>query len=218
MPNRLLKEGIVDSERIDKLSADAEVFFYRLMVVADDLGRMDARTAILRARCFPLKESLSGQKIERWLEEVWQAGLIGRYAAEGRPYVEILRWDQRVRSHGKYPPPDDGQLSVNCQTDDGLGKGKGKGKGASNEHEVRFDASAGSWSIPDALLEQWKGAYPAVVIDTEVAKAAAWLMSNPANQKSNYARFLTNWLAKAQDRAPRLRPANDDPYGLRSAL
>ena len=202
MPNRLLKEGIVDSDKIDRLSPEAEVFFYRLLVVADDLGRMDARPAIVRARCFPLKESLSAEKISKWVDQVWEAGLIGRFTVDGKSYIQILEWEQRVRSNGKYPGPDDGHLSVNCPTDVGLGKGKGKGLGASNANDVRFDAGSGVWSVPDLMRSQWEAAYPATDLDTELAKAGAWLLANPKNQKSNYARFLTNWLTRSQDRAP----------------
>jgi hypothetical protein len=211
MPNRLLKEGIVDSAKIDKLSAEAEVLYYRLLVVADDIGRMDARPAIVRARCFPLKESLSTERVCKWLDAVWDAQLTGRYSVGGQPFIQILAWEQRVRSSGKYPPPVDGQLSVNGQTDDGLGLGMGKGKGAS-DNRVVFDAATGSFQIPPVLLEQWAGAYPALSLDAEVRKASAWLIANPKNAKSNYARFLTNWLSKAQDRAPRLVAAGGDIF------
>jgi hypothetical protein len=204
MPNRLLKEGIVDSDKIDSLSQGAEVFFYRLLVVADDLGRMDARPAILRARCFPLKESLSAEKLATWEQELWDSGLVGRYDFDGKPYLEILEWEQRVRSSGKYPVPTDGQLSVNCQTVGGLGLGRGRGKGAPNANQVRFDADSGAFEVPDSLKTKWAEAYPAMDLDTELAKAASWLLANPKNAKSNYARFLTNWLTRAQDRA---RPA-----------
>jgi len=211
MPNRLLKEGIVDSDRINGLSAEAEVCFYRLLVVSDDLGRMDARPAIVRARCFPLKEQSNlTAKIEIWLEELARAGLIGRYVVDARPYLVISNWDQRVRSNGKYPAPPDSHLTDNCQTDDGqpaadggLGLGMGKGLGATKQNDVLFDAATGSWSVPDLLQSQWVKAYPAVDVDGEIAKASVWLLANPKNAKSNYARFLSNWLSKAQDRAPR---------------
>lgn len=204
MPNRLLKEGIVDSAKIDALIPEAEVFYYRLLVVADDLGRMDARPAVLRARCFPLKETLSTEKISKWLDAIWAAGLVGRYEVDGQPYALILKWEQRVRSSAKYPAPIDGQLSVNCQTDDGLGMGLGKGLGATNDNKVVFDAGTGHFSIPELLSDQWRSAYPGVSMDVELSKASAWLIANPKNAKSNYARFLTNWLSKAQDRAPRV--------------
>lgn len=182
MPNRLLKEGIVDSDRINALSADAEVTFYRLLVVADDLGRMDARIPILRARCFPLKDAPGLLiMIGDWLDELAAVGLISRYVVGGQPYLQIENWSQRVRSQGKYPPPtdgqligacllDDGQLTVKRQTgaghisdtcppSDGLGKGMGKGMGASNANSVRFDAANGAWSVPDVLQNQWRKAF-----------------------------------------------------------
>lgn len=150
-------------------------------------------------------------KIEAWLVELAKAGLIGRYVVAGRPYLLILNWDQRVRSNGKYPPPVDGQLTVNGQTDDGeiptddgSGLGKGKGLGAAKSNDVRFDAETGGWSVPDILQSQWGKAYPAVSIDAELSSASAWLIANPKNQKSNYARFLTNWLTRAQDKAGRV--------------
>jgi hypothetical protein len=68
---------------------------------------------------------------------------------------------------------------------------------------VAFDAATGQFEIPDLLSTQWLGAYPALSLDVELSKASAWLIANPKNKKSNYARFLTNWLSKAQDSAPR---------------
>lgn len=212
MPNRLLKEGIVDSGRIDSLSPEAEVCFYRLVVVADDLGRFDARTAIVRSRCFPLKEqSNMPARVEAWLTELADKFLILRYQVGGQPFLQIMKWDQRVRSNGKFPEPSEADLQSfdsrltasggQESADGGLGMGKGKGMGAS-ANVVRFDAAAGSWTVPDLLQSQWVKAYPAVDVQAELAAAAAWLIANPSNQKSNYARFLTNWLKRSQDRAP----------------
>lgn len=79
-------------------------------------------------------------------------------------------------------------------------KHKGNTTTASNE---KISFSADGWSnIPDALLSSWQKAYPAMDIHIELEKARAWLLSNPKNKKSNYARFLTNWFSRAQDRAP----------------
>lgn len=135
MPNRLLKEGIVDSEKINQLSAQAEVFFYRLLVVSDDFGRMDGRTCILKARCFPLKD-YANNEIEEFLLQLKTAKLLFTYEIKGMLYIQLNNWSQRQRSHGKYPPPIDGQLSDNKQTDDRLGLGwvgKGVGKGLGEE-------------------------------------------------------------------------------------
>lgn len=49
----------------------------------------------------------------------------------------------------------------------------------------------------------WAAAYPAISIESELNAALAWIRANPRNKKSKYRRFLTNWLKRAQDRAPR---------------
>lgn len=77
--------------------------------------------------------------------------------------------------------------------------------------KVSLDAE-GEWvGIPAHLLAKWKQAYPALSLDAELSKASAWIIANPKNKKSNYARFLTNWLTRAQDKAPK-RGRTDDPH------
>ena len=152
MPNRLLRDGITTSDRIESLSCEAEVCFYRLLVVCDDYGRMDARIPIIKAQCFPLRDSATHEKIERWLTELAIAKLIMRYTHDGKPLLAIDKWEQRVRSRAKYAGPTDdgcvplvGQLSDNCQTDVRLGKGKGKGKGATSRQGRELRSLSPDW-------------------------------------------------------------------------
>ena len=75
---------------------------------------------------------------------------------------------------------------------------------AKGSPKLSFDFEKGEFqNIPEILRGKWGQAYPAVNLDQELANAAAWLIANPSHKKSNYAKFLTNWLSKAQDRAPR---------------
>lgn len=136
MPNRLLREGITTSDRLDALSPEAEVTFYRLLVVCDDFGRMDARLPIIKAHCFPLKAAATLANLEKWLSELASQSLIVRYTHDGKPLLAVNKWEQRQRSRPKYAGPEEGecltnvrQLSDICPAIDGLGKGKGKGKG-----------------------------------------------------------------------------------------
>ena len=76
-------------------------------------------------------------------------------------------------------------------------------------HPITFDSESGSFEGLNGSMAIWERAYPAVSIETEIAKAAAWLVANPANRKSNYARFLSSWLTRAQDRAPRVNTEPD---------
>ncbi|EQD73873.1 hypothetical protein B1A_04736 [mine drainage metagenome] len=68
---------------------------------------------------------------------------------------------------------------------------------------VTFDQDAGKFVIHDQRLNTlWRQAYPAINIEAELNRAAVWLIANPKNKKSNYARFIGSWFSKAQDRAP----------------
>ncbi len=67
----------------------------------------------------------------------------------------------------------------------------------------------GIWeNISPEQVQLWGRAYPALGLDAELAAAAAWILANPSNRKSNYERFITNWLKRAQDRAPRVGQGN----------
>ena len=55
MPNRIIREGILTSDRVEQLDPPAEVFYRRLMSKVDDHGLYDARPSILRASLYPLR-------------------------------------------------------------------------------------------------------------------------------------------------------------------
>ena len=55
MPTRILRDGILTSERVNTLDWEAEVFYRRLLSLGDDFGLFDARPAILRPSLYPLK-------------------------------------------------------------------------------------------------------------------------------------------------------------------
>ena len=115
MPNRIIKESICTSEEIDILTPEQEVFFYRLMVVVDDFGLMDARLSILKAKCYPLK-SIEINCIQMNLARLQEVGLVKLYQADGKPYLSIVNWakHQQIRAkRAKYPTPECGS-EITC--------------------------------------------------------------------------------------------------------
>lgn len=104
MPVRYLKPGVRDSELIDLLEPQTEVFFYRLLVTVDDFGRFDARPAMLKAACFPIKDSVSAKDCEAMLIALARAGLVFVYEADGGKVLQVQKWDNKPRaSASKYP-------------------------------------------------------------------------------------------------------------------
>jgi hypothetical protein len=107
MPVRMLREGILTSERIDMLSPAGEVFYRRLMSVVDDFGRYSANPKLVRAACYPLKlDTVNDEHIAVWLEECVKASLVICYQVAGKQYLEVADFRQQVRSkQSKYPDP-----------------------------------------------------------------------------------------------------------------
>ena len=109
MPNRILKESICESEKVNRLAWHEEVFFYRLIVNCDDYGRFDARPKILRTRLFPLKiGDMTESTVQSILQKLAVAGLVLLYEYGGRPYLQLTTWEkhQQIRAKkSKYPDP-----------------------------------------------------------------------------------------------------------------
>ena len=96
----------MDSDAINSLSPDAERFFLRLCLAADDYGRFDARPALLKSQLFPLRENLRSTDIAAWLAECEKTGLVRCYEVAGKRYLLIPKFNQRLRiKKAKFPDP-----------------------------------------------------------------------------------------------------------------
>jgi hypothetical protein len=106
MPSRLIREGILTSERIDQLDAAAEVFYRRLMSKVDDHGLYDARPSILRASLYPLRvDRVREADITRWIAACEKAGVIALYHTTASPTCRCWTRAGKARSEPKYPLP-----------------------------------------------------------------------------------------------------------------
>lgn len=95
------------SEKIDNLTERAELFFVRLIMKADDHGCYHANPKLLKAALFPLKD-YSEKEIEILLKELSVNGIVDVYEAEGRWYLKIRDFGQRLRTmKSSFPQPDD---------------------------------------------------------------------------------------------------------------
>lgn len=114
MPNRIIREGILTSLRVDLLSLGGELFYRRLMSVADDFGRYTAHPTLLRSQLYPLKvDVVTESQVSVWLEECVTAGLISRYSDGNGHFLVVKDFNQRTRAmKSRFPDPD------TCHTDD----------------------------------------------------------------------------------------------------
>jgi hypothetical protein len=109
MPNRILRDGILSSERVNQIANNpaTEVFYRRLHSVADDYGRYSGDPRILRVACYPLMlDSVCDADVLHWLDECATAGLLVLYKVDRKPYLEIVDFKQTLRiKRSKYPAP-----------------------------------------------------------------------------------------------------------------
>lgn len=91
MPNRVVREGFLDSPAVHALGDPAECFFHRLLLAADDAGRFDGRAEILRSRLFPLDTSRRVSDVEKSLALCVKEALVIPYEWDGRPYLQLAK-------------------------------------------------------------------------------------------------------------------------------
>ena len=112
---RSFRDGWLTSLTVDKLRDDsAELFLFRLGLKADKNGVYFGDPELLRAAVYPLQVSRRRlADVARYRDKCAAAGLLRLWtAADGRPYVQILKFQQKTpneRPQHPLPPgePDD---------------------------------------------------------------------------------------------------------------
>lgn len=106
MPGRVIREGWLESERVDRLTPQAEVFLLRLLLRADDFGRYYAHTKLLKNSLFPLRDNIRDSDVSLWLTECESAGLVAVYEVDSKRYIEVRKFQQKPRAKkSKFPAP-----------------------------------------------------------------------------------------------------------------
>ena len=107
MPNRIIRPWL-DSEAINSLSDAGEVFFVRLIMCVDDFGRFYGSPQLLKSYMYPLK-NMRASDISRLIAMCVKAGVIAEYEHEGKRYIQIIKFKQRLRKQKSIfpaPPPE----------------------------------------------------------------------------------------------------------------
>jgi hypothetical protein len=107
MPQRFLRPGITTSEAWNRASWFEQSFFIRLLTLVDDEGRYDGRIPILHAHCFALRSDVTPQQTAAARSALLSLGLIGVYTVDGKEYLQVAKWQERVRTRSKWPASPD---------------------------------------------------------------------------------------------------------------
>lgn len=105
MPDRIIRDELLTSERYWNVSDEAKLLYIHLLISADDTARYTGKNFSLRTRCFPSR-AMEATRMESLLSELVDQDLIRLYEVEKERYVFIPRFKQRLRFvNSKYPEP-----------------------------------------------------------------------------------------------------------------
>lgn len=169
MPNRILRDGIIESEQVNALTPSAELFYRRLMSKADDFGRFHGHPALILAACYPLQlDRVNMGDIKAWLAECRAIGLILEYEADGKRYIEIIKFGQRTRTESKFPPPNVRDVLPIVREMPPNGSGLHARARARSESESYAESESQSDKTAADIAPVPNGEYPLVI--TEIRK------------------------------------------------
>lgn len=233
MPKRMIRDW-TDSERVNSLTPQAERFYARLLMKADDFGRFHAAPKLLRGSLFPLLiDSVREADISRWIAECEKAGLIVLYEADGKKLLEIWNFGQRLdKARAKFPPPpkivqDSPGISGKVRAEEesesesekevelereAEGVQASEADVATQEQEVvlRFPVvvegdGPSEWLLRQYKITEYRETYPGIDPLQESRKALQWIRDNPSNRKTY--RGMTKFLNGWMSRAQDRAPA-----------
>lgn len=101
MPSRLIRDEILDSERVCALPFEARWLYVSILLTADDLGLFEANMLRLSR-----KAGVSREAVEGLMQSLADADLVRLYMVDGRTFGFIPRYGQRVQiKRTKWPLP-----------------------------------------------------------------------------------------------------------------
>lgn len=225
MPNRLLKEGIRTSKKINSLSDFEFRTWAYLITYVDDYGRGSADPELLKGFVFPRRKEVREQDIRKALAALERTGSILLYDVAGEPYFCFPNWSEHQRiqtKKSKYPAPADCDMSrwltvihgdsppesnpnPNPESESNPKEGGGEPQTASPP-VVSIPLNDGTeYPVSQEQCQEWAGVYPAVDVIQQLREIREWCLNNPAKRKTarGVRGFITRWLAKEQDRGGR---------------
>lgn len=178
--------------------------------------------AALQARDSCVTQTLRAMEIAGWLKIENDTILLPHFARHnGLTSKARALTSRRVARHRRLKRNDSVTLdALPEKRREDIYKKKKKESVSHTQCSVQFDADSRSWKgVSEDDLVAWRKAFPACSVETELAKAAEWVIANPTRTKRNWRRFLVNWLSRSQERGGTPHPtgSNDQESRVRMA-
>lgn len=122
MPQRLLRPGIRQSKRWNRVGYFEQTLYVRLMTLVDDYGRYEADPELIRSETFPFGDpdgnTIPIPTIDSGLLTLASKEMLFLYENGDKRYLQLTRWKERARSESKWPTPESSKMLTNdisCQ-------------------------------------------------------------------------------------------------------
>lgn len=93
MPNRILKESILDSPTLATVEDFAQDQFPRLLLLVDDWGCFNGDPEAIKGRAYPKRPKVTVKVIEKILRAFYDAGMLFMWQENDRIYGYWVGWD-----------------------------------------------------------------------------------------------------------------------------
>lgn len=203
--------AVLDCPQVEALTA-----LDKLVLIYMALRRGTHRTAWPSLKTIQTDLHIDRRTCLRSIARLTAVGCIAKISGGGRTHpnhYEILTPEREA--NGLPLPGDKGRQNGSAKGGENAHKGRRAASRSRRKVKLNFSAQQTSafiydWAtytftgLPPDLMEQWTNAYPLIDVDSELRKAAAWCRTNErkARERTDWPRFLGNWLARAQREAP----------------
>jgi hypothetical protein len=105
MPNRIIKESILTSPTLGKLSIGAHDHWFSLLLLSDDWGCFECTPPVVKGKCYSYRKGIGENRIAAWQDELEEKGIIKRWRNSEREYGVLLSFN----THNKYGVTENGK-------------------------------------------------------------------------------------------------------------
>lgn len=211
MPDRLIRDELLNSERYWSVSDEAKLLYIHLILSADDTARYSGKNFTLRTRCFSGR-GMETNRMEILLSELVDQDLIRLYFVQDERFIFIPRFKQRLRYYNsKYPEPpiqindidykktDSSLTQVIPKTDPSLLKRSEVKRSEENIHTYTEDFELFWKSYPrhEAKSLAMK-AFKKVKVDINILLQAIAKQKNSKQWKDNIIPHASTWLNQSR--------------------
>ena len=230
MGNRIIKESILYSLKLSRLSWFEQVMFDHLIVTVDDYGISFADPLRVSRMLFPANANITTKMVREGLDHLEEQNLIFRYTVRGEEFLKLVSWEkhQRLRSsRRKFPAPEEADgspVSESISVDKSVRKPAAKRAPAHKPASEPCTAQNAEpepspepaeppvaelplndgtvYAVTREEAEEYASLYPAADVLQELRNMRGWCLANPAKRKtrSGIRSFIIRWLSRVQDR------------------